>query len=177
MLISVTLIERTVPGFRDLLTTIGRAFGARITTGTIDFPVTRSFRASRKQYDAALMLRELRPSGGKGEIDLFIFREDLFAGEMAFVFGLAQGRSCIVSTHRLDPRVYGEADMQKAASLFRDRLAKEAIHEVGHCLGLPHCEDKKCVMAFSDSIEGVDSKGNALCGNCKKALYLKPSGE
>lgn len=177
MLIAVTLIERTVPGFRDLLSAVGRTFGARITTATIDFPITRSYRAARKQYDAAFLLKELRPFCGAGEIDLFLFREDLFAGDLNFVFGLAEGRECIVSTHRLDPRLYGEMDMQKASALFKERLAKEAIHEVGHCLGLPHCDDRGCVMAFSDSTDGVDSKGRALCENCKKALYLKTDGK
>ncbi len=175
MLISITLIERTVPGFKDLIDALSKAFHAQITTSTIDFPLTRSYRAGRDQYDAAQLLKELRPFGGAGEIDLYIFREDLFAGNLNFVFGLAQGSACMVSTHRLDPRLYGETDMAKASSLFRERLAKEAIHEVGHCLGLPHCDDKRCVMTFSESVEGVDSKGKGFCENCQKALYLKSS--
>ena len=177
MLISITLIERTVPGFKDLIDSISKAFHSRITTSTMDFPLTRAFRAGRKQYDASLLLKELGPLGAGADIDLFIFREDLFAGELGFVFGLAQGRSCIVSTHRLDPRLYGETDMVKAAALFKERLAKEAIHEVGHALGLPHCDDKKCVMSSSGSIDEADSKGRAFCGDCGKALYLKTSAD
>ncbi len=177
MLISITLIERTVPGFHDLIDSLSKAFHARITTSTIDFPLTRSFRPGRKQYDAEQLLRELRPFGGGGDLGIFIFREDLFAGELAFVFGLSQGGNSILSTHRLDPRLYGETDMKKAGALFRERLSKEAIHEVGHSLGMPHCGDRKCVMSFSNSIEEVDFKGREFCGDCQKALYLKSSSE
>ncbi len=175
MLISITLIERTVPGFHELIDSVSRAFHARITTGTIDFPMTRSFRSGRKQYDAEQLLRELRPFGGGGDVGIFIFREDLFAGELAFVFGLSEGGNSILSTHRLDPRLYGETDMKKAGALFRERLSKEAIHEIGHSIGMPHCEDRKCVMAFSNSIGDVDAKGKEFCQSCRKALYLKSS--
>ncbi len=177
MLISITLIERTVPGFKDLIDALSKAFHAQITTSTIEFPLTRSYRAARKQYDAGQLIKEMRPFGGGGDIDLYLFREDMFEGRLNFVFGLSEGRTCIVSTHRLDPRFYGETDMPKASALFRERLAKEAIHEAGHCLGLPHCADKRCVMTFSNSIEGVDLKGKGFCENCQKALYLKSSGK
>ncbi len=177
MLISIILIERTVPGFNALSDSLGKAFHARITTSTIDFPLTRSYRSSRKQFDASLLIREMLPFGGGGDVDIYLIREDIFADRLNFVFGLTKGRTSILSTHRLDPRFYGETDMRKAAALFKDRLAKEAIHEVGHAIGLPHCDDKKCVMTFSDSIGGVDAKGKELCENCRKALYLKSAGK
>lgn len=174
MLISITLIERTVPGFHHLIDSVSGAFGSQMTTATIDFPLTRSYRANRKQYDAMVLLRELRHLGGGGEANLFIFREDLFVQGREFVFGHSEGASCVVSTHRLDPRLYGEKDMQKASALFKGRLAKEAIHEVGRSLGLEDCIDKACVMASSGSIEELDGKGSAFCESCRKAL-LKSS--
>ncbi|HIC98260.1 MAG TPA: matrixin family metalloprotease, partial [Pyrodictiaceae archaeon] len=36
--------------------------------------------------------------------------------------------------------------------LFKLRALKEAMHEIGHVLGLLHCTDKRCVMHFSNSI-------------------------
>ena len=34
--------------------------------------------------------------------------------------------------------------------MFNDRIAKEAIHELGHSFGLFHCNNKRCVMYFSN---------------------------
>ncbi|MEW6722633.1 MAG: archaemetzincin family Zn-dependent metalloprotease [Candidatus Micrarchaeota archaeon] len=173
MLISVVLVERTVPGFNGLLDAIGRTFSAQLTTAMIDFPLTRSFRASRKQFDAEVLLRELRRLAGSGDegLTIFIIREDIFAGRLSFVFGLASKNACVLSTARLDPRFYGAVpDIPAAGALFKERIVKEAVHELGHCMGLPHCDDKKCVMVFSDSIVGVDRKGKEFCNGCQKVI-------
>lgn len=171
MRVSITLVERTIPGFTYVIDSVQRAFRARITTSIIDFPITRSFRKSREQYEADLLLKELRYSANQADVRLFIFREDLFSGALNFVFGLADGGSCIVSTARLDPRFYGETkDMHAAGELFRERVAKECIHEIGHAIGLSHCDNHECVMVFSDSIEGVDRKDQAFCDKCSDRL-------
>ena len=44
---------------------------------------------------------------------------------------------------------------------------KEAVHEVGHYLGLGHCRHPFCVMAFSPSVEDVDNKKKFICNGCK----------
>ena len=172
MRIGIYLVGRTIPGFNDVVDAVAKAFRAKISTAIIDIPVTRSFNSSRKQYEAEQFLRDLfyfAPSDADKTI--YITREDMFAGSLNFVFGLAADRACIASTARLDPRYYGETDMEKARSLFIERLIKEAIHELGHTMGLPHCDDRKCVMVFSNSIEGVDFKGKDFCERCSKALY------
>lgn len=167
MRIALVLVGRTVPGFNQLADSLIRMFSARITTAMLDFPLTRSFRKQRSQYDGELFLKEL-PASADVDRTIFITREDLFAGDLNFIFGLAQGRRCIVATARLDPRFYGETDMEKAKKLFSERVVKEAIHELGHTLGLPHCTDSKCVMSFSNSIEDVDLKGMHFCSKCNE---------
>ncbi len=172
MRITIFLVGRTLPGFNDVVDAIARQFNAKVDFAMIDLPVTRSFDSSRRQYDAEELLRDLfsfaPPQEDKA---VYILRDDMFAGRLNFVFGLAAGNACIVSTARLDPRFYGEKDMEKARVLFKERVVKEVLHELGHTIGLPHCEDRKCVMVFSNSINDVDFKGTEFCKYCAKALY------
>jgi archaemetzincin len=175
MRILVVLLGRTMPGFHALLDSIAKEFGAAATTEFIDEPFTRSFRSSRRQYDAEVFLRELAPLvSHHADKAIFITREDMFAGGLNFVFGLASGKNCILSLARLDPRFYGPVSGPAAANaLFKERILKEALHELGHTFGLGHCSDRNCVMSFSNSLEDVDAKGGAFCGRCKEGIKTK----
>ncbi|MBT1696056.1 archaemetzincin [Fulvivirgaceae bacterium PWU4] len=80
------------------------------------------------------------------------------------VFGLGYrpGPSCIVSTYRLK-----NTDQRK----FIERLKKVAIHELGHNLGLDHCESELCVMRDAvETIKTIDRVDPKLCGQCKKRI-------
>ena len=56
--------------------------------------------------------------------------------------------------------------------LLRQRLAKEAVHEVGHTLDLTHCEDYQCAMAPSHAVEWIDLKESALCEACQARIFV-----
>ena len=88
---------------------------------------------------------------------------DLYTGRYFFIFGLAriQGTPAVISIARL-----GTSDPER----FRERVAKEAIHEIGHTLGADNCPNGGCVMSFSDSIEGVDRKTRTFCGRCRPTI-------
>jgi len=174
MLITLVLVGRTIPGFTELADRVSRTFKARITTKMIDFPLTRSFRAERKQYDADILLDELSHQIISEGPMVFLVREDIFSEPMNFVFGLTRGKACIVSLARLDPRFYDPAEDNAIANArFKERILKEVLHELGHSLGLPHCEDKRCTQVFSDCIDGVDFKEKSFCAKCRKALNLQ----
>lgn len=172
MLVALVLVGRTLPGFTSLADAVRREFKAQITTAFVDFPMTHSFRSERRQYDADALLTDLvRFASSDADRTVFITREDLFAGGLNFVFGLAEGGACLVSTTRLDPRFYGRVgDAAGANLLFRERMVKEVLHELGHTFGLGHCESKRCVMVFSNSIGDVDFKGKEFCARCQNAL-------
>jgi len=55
------------------------------------------------------------------------------------------------------------------AGLEPDVLAKEALHEVGHLLGLQHCQ-QSCVMRLSHSPEKAKLKPSRLCPVCSTLL-------
>lgn len=80
------------------------------------------------------------------------------------IFGLAHcpGESCVASSFRLN-------HINKR--LWRERLKKVAIHEVGHTMGLRHCSNKNCVMTdVEEHIQNLDDAPSSLCNQCWQKL-------
>jgi archaemetzincin len=100
---------------------------------------------------------------------LCVCDEDLFTPILTFVFGEAEldGDVAVVSCHRLHPEEYGLAP---DAVQFSERLLKETIHELCHCLGLVHCREPWCVMRSSSDIGQIDLKQVMLCNSCRATL-------
>ena len=86
------------------------------------------------------------------------------------VIGVARlgGRPGVVSTYRL--RAGGASD-----ALFAARLDRVAAHELGHTLGLPHCDAPRCLMNDARGrIRSVDASAG-LCARCARALAERTS--
>jgi archaemetzincin len=80
-----------------------------------------------------------------------------------FGFGYQPGSACIVSDSRFS------SDYQ---TLHLNRLRKVIIHEIGHNLGLMHCQDEKCLMSEKNGNTIIlDNSGNDYCQKCKDVLY------
>ena len=122
----------------------------------------------RRQYVTRPFLRALRRRQGPRERALGLTELDLYVPALNFAFGEADPAAgcAIVSVARLGAgRPAGPQDPR----WFR-RLVTEAVHEVGHTYGLPHCPDPRCVMFFSNSLADTDRKSPHLCARCAPRL-------
>ncbi len=126
----------------------------------------------RNQYHSGMLLDFLEKHY-EGRV-IGITKEDLYTEGLNFIFGQAKtkGRVSVVSICRLDPKFFHQAEDKE---LSERRMIKEAIHEVGHMLGLLHCNNKGCVMTFSNTVGDVDKKTKNLCGMCNMQLSLLTS--
>ena len=80
-----------------------------------------------------------------------------------FGLGYRPGSSAIVSTFRI---------RHNDRAKFQERFQKICIHEIGHNLGLKHCEfDDRCVMRdAAETIKTVDQVDLYLCGYCRTQI-------
>jgi len=94
---------------------------------------------------------------------------DAYSEVLNFVFGEAyvNGRVSVIYLPRLRQEFYG---IKADNFLFHQRIIKEAVHELGHAFGIRHCENKRCVMHFSNSLADTDIKAKNFCKRCNTLL-------
>ena len=150
---------------------LGRAFRTtcRIREELLDAAFAHD--AARGQYYSTAILQALQPLADGNRL-LAVTGYDLFVPILTFVFGEAQlaGNCAVLSLHRLREEVYG---LPPNPQLLQERLLKEAIHELGHTFGLRHCDDWRCAMSSSHSVERLDLKAADLCGRCRRQVDVK----
>ena len=124
-----------------------------------------AFNRKRNQYQIDKIFVKMKSQTRATEIQLLVVDFDLYVPHLNFVFGEASPQKSLaaVSITRLKTEFYGE---KRNDDLFRQRVAKEAIHELGHLFRLGHCSNKTCVMHFSNSLADTDYKSTSFCQNC-----------
>lgn len=130
---------------------------------------TFAWDARRRQYLAGAILAHVQP--GEASSALAVADLDLYVPGLNFVFGLADpgAARAIIALPRLRQSFYG---LSEDDALFRERVLKEAVHELGHVYGLRHCPERRCVMAFSNSLRDTDDKTWRFCPRCLERLAL-----
>lgn len=84
--------------------------------------------------------------------------------EKIFGMGYQPGNACIVSGNRLETN---------NPKIFYDRLKNVLFHEVGHNLGLSHCDNINCIMSGENGyFDNLDIRGKEYCKKCKQKLKL-----
>lgn len=129
----------------------------------------------REQLEADRLLKFLSQKIGvlPHQRVLVIVDGDGYVEGFNFVFGIAKPNwGGIVFTERLKPEIYGSSP---SVPLFRTRILKESLHELGHSFGLGHCT-RNCVMRFSNSVYDVDAKPASYCTACRTNLNMLVPG-
>jgi archaemetzincin len=170
LLVPIPPVDREL--IKTLISPLQKIFGVPVTAqaqNSVD--PTPALDTVRNQYNSSILLAcILADRGGESGKVLGVTGLDLFVPVLTFVFGEAQldGAAALVSTCRLDETFYGLPSNQ---TLLRERLIKEAVHELGHTFGLIHCRNFECVMHSSTSVEEIDLKGMELCVECRRLVY------
>jgi archaemetzincin len=82
-------------------------------------------------------------------------------------YAFRPGTTCVVSTFRIKRN--GKVKLM-------DRLHKVVLHEIGHNLNIPHCENsKECLMHAADgTVTQIDREKIWICDMCRKKIKALP---
>jgi archaemetzincin len=134
-------------------------------------PLTKDIlAASGIRYEASKILKKYNSNKNVlllTDVDIAHFNQVKNIKEYGIIgLGFRPGKTCVVSTFRIK-----NAGQEKLL----DRLKKVSIHEVGHNLGLDHCNyDIECLMNdVRGTVKQIDRERVWLCDNCRKIIGIK----
>jgi len=141
-----------------------------------------SYNERRSQFNASLLLNRLNNHFLKNNIKIFrtlgILDKDIYMKGKNFIYGISQEpinhyfynepKFALISIFRLRNH---SKDNTSNNILFHSRILKQVMHELGHTLGLEHCQ-KFCVMRFSISLLEIDNKPAKFCDKCSNVLKM-----
>ncbi len=156
---------------RELIQVLREKLGVTAEVGELVEIPKVAFDSGRNQYRSTRILQELDKTSRPDRKDqlLAVTEVDLFVPALNFVFGeaLPPKNMAIISLCRLRQEFYGRPSDH---NLLRERMVKEAVHEIGHVWGMGHCSNSHCVMFFSNTLADTDRKSDTFCERCKELL-------
>ncbi|HEX9916283.1 MAG TPA: archaemetzincin family Zn-dependent metalloprotease [candidate division Zixibacteria bacterium] len=160
----------------DVSSALNDIFGLPVIILQNPFSLDEGRDVLRNQVNSTWILSQLLKSAPTDPHKILGITElDLHIPVLTYVFGEAQleGEAAVISSYRLRDELYG---LPKNQEKLKDRLRKEAIHELGHTFGLIHCRNILCVMHPSTYAEEIDFKSMNFCKSCASILESKKKG-
>ncbi len=157
----------------DVSHAVSDAFKLPVSILRKPFPLDPGYDPVRNQFNSSWILSQLLDRAPEENCKILgVTDVDLYVPVLTFVFGEAQvnGKAAVVSSHRLRDELYG---LPKNPKRLKERLEKEAIHELAHTFGLVHCREPECVMHSYTYAEEIDFKNRDFCGTCAVLLEKK----
>ena len=154
---------------KEISDAVHRSFGYPVSISSIIDDISFAYYPGRSQYNSTAIIEKISELSPPGVLKVIaVTRVDLFIPIFTYVYGEAQlgGSACIVSSHRLED----SPGISYESKNVRKRIAKEAIHELGHTFKIRHCKDPRCIMHFCRSLEDVDMKSERMCRYCEVLL-------
>jgi archaemetzincin len=134
-------------------------------------PNVETYDAARKQYRAPQLLDAIASLRAPDTCLVGVVPADVYGPRTNFLFGLGSSnqRTAIVATARFA----AGGDLELVA----ERAGKAVVHEVGHVLGLGHCDVSRCVMLYSNDLPSFDRKSVRFCERDRLLVdgLLRPS--
>jgi archaemetzincin len=185
-------ISRTV--LRHLARNLSQIFETDVKVSRTIIIPSMLFNEEKRKYEGRKLLKFLTENMTLGEvkgINLALFDRDIYTGSADYVFGVASPfpKIGIVSLLRLHPHFEedyfaGGLKKRKAGkfpllvrrlsgaekTVYYERILKEAIHSIGHSMGLIHCDHSQCIMYPSGKVSDVDNKTTSFCKTCRSQL-------
>jgi predicted Zn-dependent protease len=134
--------------------------------------------AGASALDVQQLLSLLPASEHHSELWMGLTGLDMTAPGLDYIFGYAapEKRAAVVSLHRLADPTGGRRCSRR---LLVERATREILHEAGHLMGLPHCDEILCVMRYSQTLQDTDIKHSLYCNRCltEMSRMPEPAGE
>ncbi len=128
-------------------------------------PERRQVNAKDFLLDPPVELNKKKP-----QVNIFLIDRDLFLPGFNYVFAVTNPALAriVISLFRLS-RDYNLVNYVGEYKV-KERLFKELMHELGHFIGLEHCDNLLCVMSFSRTLKELDNKVPYPCETCLERI-------
>ena len=137
-------------------------------------PAPARVHQNHAQYDARALLEAIGPRLPADAYAMIVLvARDLVVSaeqEFAYGYGLHEDRLAVASFAQLDAQYLGHSRSPSFQVRIRERSHKLLAHEIGHTLGMQHCDRHACVMNGVAHLAELDATPLRLCPICLQKL-------